>query len=416
MNNNLSIDFHKLLFALSTALDISGRGVMKHHIRVALIARQIAEEHKLDQEDINIITYASLLHDIGTITFAEKNKLLDFEVKDTYDHCERGARFLKCSRLLEYLSEIVYCHHDRWDGKNRTGLAGSEIPLASRIIHLADRVDVLIDNNQYILHQRDDIIKKIKSLSGTVLDPTLVDILGHLSSQESFWLDLTAGAYDTILLNRLKHSRENVNMKDLLSVGEVFAQVIDSKSSFTHIHSRLVSMVSSRIASIAGMTPSQCQSMGVAGLLHDLGKLVVPEEILEKPGRLTTNEYNIIKSHSYYTYRVLEMVEGFEEINQWASYHHETLNGNGYPFGIKGENINNGARIMAVSDIFAALVEDRPYRPGLPRNKVEQILVDKVKQQCLDQQWVGLLLENYNLLLGVKEELNKNYNPPSPSC
>nr|WP_238480872.1 HD domain-containing phosphohydrolase [Desulforadius tongensis] len=406
----MNIDYYKLLFALSTALDFTGKGLMKHHIRVALIAQQIARKIGLNENETSEVVCASLLHDIGTINFTEKARLVDFEVQNTYDHCMRGERLVNSSPLLKPLSVVILCHHDRWDGKNKTGLAGESIPLASRIIHLADRVDVLIDSGRYILQQRDEIIKKITSLAGVFFDPQLVLALVDLARRESFWLDLTGGNYERILLSRIKPGRKNVSMEELLSVGEVFARVIDGKSRFTHVHSRLVSLVAGEMAELAGFSRDHCRAMRVAGLLHDLGKLAVPESILEKPGRLTPEEYNIIKCHTYYTYRILEMVEGFEEINLWASYHHECLNGRGYPFGIDGKKLSAESRIMAVSDIFSALVEDRPYRLGLSRHKVEQILLEKVKAGDLDAKWVNLLLENYNQLHELKEACSMDIN------
>ncbi|MBO8137336.1 MAG: HD domain-containing protein [Desulfotomaculum sp.] len=407
----VNINYFKLLMALSTALDLTGSGMMKHHVRVALIASRIAHKIGLDQDTVKRVVHASLLHDIGTITFTEKAKLEDFEAADTYSHCARGRWLLEFSPLLRGLAEIVHSHHDRWDGGNKTGLSGDDIPLASRIIHLADRVDVLINNSEYVLHQRKFIINKIIDLSGRVFDPYLVEVLLDLANQESFWLDLTSGMYEKLLPKEIRYSREKVSVQGLLSIGEVLARVIDSKSRFTHIHSRLVSKVALQMSKAAGFSPGHCQAVGAAGLLHDLGKLAVPEAVLEKPGPLTSKEYDIIKCHTYYTYRILEMVDGFEDIKCWASYHHEKLNGKGYPFGLEYKKLSDESRLMAVSDIFSALVEDRPYRLGLSRHKVEQILLEKVKEKELDGKWVSLLLDNYNEMYNLKDSCKTNENP-----
>ncbi len=399
------IDFHNLLVSLSMALDFHGQGLMRHHVRVALIAEQIARKLAMKEKEIDNLVSAALIHDLGADTFKEKSRLVQFEVNNPENHCRRGYHLTASSTLLKPLGEIILYHHDRWDGKNNSGLKGDSIPLASRIIHLADRIDVLIKENRYILSQRQRILYKVKSLSGSVFDRMLVDVFQELSLRESFWLDLVHPRADFILKTKLHSFQTNVTAEDLISISEVFAQVIDGKSRFTHLHSRLVAGVAEQMAVLAGFTAEKCTAMRVAGLLHDLGKTAIPEEILEKPGRLTEEEYSIIKSHTYYTYRILEMLDNFEEIKCWAAYHHEKLNGRGYPFRIAAEGLDDGSRILAVSDVFAALIEDRPYRQGLPRHKVEQILLEKTENLELDRRWVELLLDNYNQLAEIKMQL-----------
>ncbi len=185
-----------------------------------------------------------------------------------------------------------------------------------------------------------------------------------------------------------------VSHQELLQVSEMFARIIDGKSPFTHRHSRLVSQIALYLAGKMGFNQKELQDMKVAGLLHDLGKLTVPDEILEKPGKLSQYEFNIMKQHTYYTFQILNLIEGFESINQWASFHHEKLNGSGYPFHLNANDLSPGARIMAVSDIYSALVENRPYRRGLERNDIFKIMGNQVKEEAIDEEIVMLLWEN----------------------
>ena len=103
----------------------------------------------------------------------------------------------------------------------------------------------------------------------------------------------------------------------------------------------------------------------IAGLLHDLGKLRVPDEILDKPGKLDSDERSVINSHSFETFQILRNIDGFEEIAPWAAYHHEEPDGNGYPFHLNGADLPLEARLLRVADIFQAMVQDRPYRQGM---------------------------------------------------
>ena len=130
--------------------------------------------------------------------------------------------------------------------------------------------------------------------------------------------------------------------------------------------------------------------MEIAGLLHDLGKLAVPNDILEKKGSLNGEEINFIRKHTYYTYTVLSRVGGLEHIAAWAAYHHERRDGNGYPFHVSDENFSKLARIMAVADIMTALTEDRPYRAGMTKKNAEKILLSMAENGGVDGSVVDL--------------------------
>ena len=136
--------------------------------------------------------------------------------------------------------------------------------------------------------------------------------------------------------------------------------------------------------------------MRLAGYLHDLGKLAVPSEILEKPDKLTAAEFAVIRSHTYYTYRVLEKISGLETVNEWASFHHERLNGDGYPFHRAGDTLSLGSRIMAVADVLTAITEDRPYRAGMAPEKAMGILTSMAEGGVLDPSVVELARVNFD--------------------
>ncbi|MFA6612534.1 MAG: HD domain-containing phosphohydrolase, partial [Dehalococcoidales bacterium] len=131
-----------------------------------------------------------------------------------------------------------------------------------------------------------------------------------------------------------------------------------------------------------------------AGLLHDLGKLAVPTEILEKEGKLTADDFAIMRSHTYHTYRALEPIKPLKTVNEWASFHHERLDGNGYPFHITGPQLSLGSRIMAVADVSTALLEDRPYRAGMAQDEATRIL-ERMSKDAIDGDIVNILKANF---------------------
>lgn len=403
------IELYKLLRALSLAMDYNRSGLMRHHQRVALICSYLAEEIQLDPDLLPQLFCSAIIHDAGTSTFKEKADLERFETINPWRHCKRGHQLLSKMPILKPLAKVILYHHDRWDGQNQSGLSGSSIPLPSRIIFLADRVDVLAYQTGNILDYRQEIVDQINEQSGTMFDPELVHVFNKVSSKESLWLDLTSQFMDSQLGRRLHTCPVITSEKEIIGVSKIFADIIDSKSPFTYRHSRLVAETASLLAGQAGFTGRQQKRMYIAGLLHDLGKLSIPEEILEKPGRLNKQEYNVIKHHTYITHQILSMIDGFEVINQWAAYHHEKLNGEGYPFHLTGADLSVGSRIMAVADIFSALVEDRPYRKGLPRHRVEEIMNHMVATKSIDGEIVHILMDNYREAEILKEGMPVNW-------
>lgn len=197
-----------------------------------------------------------------------------------------------------------------------------------------------------------------------------MDTFNQLARFESFWLDLTARQSEDLLRQYKFKESIKLDYHELAQIAEIFAQVVDSKSAFTLAHSRRVAEVASLLAKKFMFSPLECEIVKISGLLHDLGKLAVPDGILDKPDKLTNDETEIIKHHTYFTSLILNKVNGLETIAQWASFHHEKLDGNGYPFHTKGEVIPLGSRVLAVSDIFTALAEDRPYRKGFAKEKI----------------------------------------------
>jgi len=394
----------ELLAALSTALDFTAHGLSAHHRRVAYAALEVGKAAGLGTAETGRVYTAALIHDLGAPTFVEKMELHRFEVASPFEHCARGAALAAAIPGLEGVAEVILSHHDRWDGANPSGLAGEAVPVESRLIHLCDRLDVLIDAKHYILDQADVILARLKDGAKSLFDPLLYQALEDVAARESFWLDLVSWNLPELLREKAgRPAPGRDGAASLAGIAGMFARVVDSKSPFTHRHSRLVARVAGELAARLGFGAAERERVYIAGLLHDLGKLSVPEAVLDKPGRLTAAEYRVIKRHTYYTYHILRRVPGLEEIAGWAAYHHERLDGRGYPFHLRGAELSTGARLMAVADLFAALVEDRPYRPGLPRMQVESIIRDQVRDGAVDGEIAGVLLADYESFAALDE-------------
>jgi HD-GYP domain-containing protein (c-di-GMP phosphodiesterase class II) len=145
------------------------------------------------------------------------------------------------------------------------------------------------------------------------------------------------------------------------------------------------------LAERSGLSADSCAKIEIAGLLHDVGKLRVPDGILDKPGALDQQERQIINTHSFETYQILRHIKGFEEITPWAAYHHEEPGGSGYPFRLDGRTLPIEARLLRVADIFQAMVQDRPYRKGLDREQALGFLGHLAAAGRLEPELVSLV-------------------------
>ena len=138
-----------------------------------------------------------------------------------------------------------------------------------------------------------------------------------------------------------------------------------------------------------------------------MGKLAIDNDILEKPSTLTAEEFSIIKSHPFYTYRILDVISGFDMISKWAAYHHEKPNGKGYPFHLDNCNLPLGAKIIAVADVFTAITENRPYRKSMGDQQCKEVLQEMMDENALCPKVVTVLLDNFEEIKGICKNAQK---------
>ncbi|WP_018963597.1 HD-GYP domain-containing protein [Coprothermobacter platensis] len=381
--------------SLSEVVDLASPSLTSHQEQVAYISMKIAEEMGLSSQEQCQIALAGELHDIGFLSLEDRLKFSEktFEIQNTYNHETIGYALLRKFKPLEYPATMIRFHHLPWDNGKGASYNNMPVPLGSHILHLADRIAVSIDKRKEILGQVDSIVKQILDHNETLFNPSVVKAFISLSNREYFWLDASSNYCGRIVKEKLEPLNLWLSMKDLLLLAELFAQIIDFRSPFTAHHSSGVAATAGALARLAGFSAVECQLMQVAGYLHDIGKLAVPGDILEKPGDLDDTEKRIMKSHVYYTYRTLQDISGFETINTWASLHHERLDGTGYPFHLTAVDLPLGSRIMAVADVFTAIMEDRPYRKGLESEVALEIL-DNMRKSALDPHVVSILFSN----------------------
>ena len=396
MHQRKHVHLFDLVLLLSDAMDMISPAVVNHHYRVAYIASALASElHLTEDMKVNVLL-AGALHDCGALSLKERINALRFEAEQPQLHAEQGYLLLSAFRPLQRAATLVRYHHTPWDWGKGASVAEQQVPMESHVLHLADRISVLVNSRRDVLSQAKTIRGRIQGESGRMFVPRFVNAFLELGAREHFWLDLVSPALGSILSRITESHTIDLDVDQLLELADTLRRMIDYRSPYTATHSMGVALVAERLARSVQLSQDQCQLMEVAGQMHDLGKLAIPTEVLEKPGPLNAREKRIMHRHPYLTYRTLEAVKGMDEVKSWASFHHERLDGTGYPFHVRAEALSPGSRIMAVADVFAAITEDRPYRKGMRPREAGQTLEGLVKDSALDGDVVSTLMHHFD--------------------
>jgi putative nucleotidyltransferase with HDIG domain len=285
--------------------------------------------------------------------------------------CERGSSLARLMGLPEGTATAILDLDEHWDGTGLPeNLRGDKIHLYARIMLLAQTLE-----NFAVAQSREAALQIIQVRSKKWFDPALVKVTLALAKRDHLWTGI-----DEPDLAPIVQAFDRAAV--MLSVGDetldnicgAFAQIVDAKSPFTFNHSNGVANASVTIARRLGLSPQRVIFVRHAALLHDLGKLGVSNAILEKPAKLTDEEWKSMKRHPEDTWRILNSIPYFAELSEVAASHHEKLNGTGYWRGLNAEQMSKEARIIVVADIFDALSANRPYRDSLPLEKVFSIM------------------------------------------
>ena len=387
--SNFNINLHDAIYSLSDALDLVGVTHIHHGKHVAYIAAECSKKIGWQGQRMDDLFQAAILHDCGVSKTEVHNRLAQFEWENDGEHCKAGAALLNTCPLMSNLAPVVLYHHTHWSKLKDLDIP-METKLAANCIYMADRVDVLalaftIDQSNLLLG-RHEIRNKIFEKRGDWFCPELVDAFMAVSISEAFWLTLESEHVEGYVSVWLAETQtQEMDFQQLRSIVSIFSYIVDAKSSFTREHSDGVARLARYIGELFTLPEENCEMLELAGLLHDIGKLRQPDELLDKPDKLTNEEYAHIQRHSFDTYNILKNIHGLEKITEWAAQHHERVDGSGYPYHLGAGGISLEARIVAVSDVFQALAQKRPYRDSMKPDEIMEILNEMTDDGKLDR-------------------------------
>ena len=274
--------------------------------------------------------------------------------------CERGAAIARKAGFGEDVGAAIADLHEHWDGGGLPfGRRRSEIHLFARILAACAALDVFNS-----VRGPAAAIEMLARRRGSWYDPEVVDAL--LADAPAILAEIAAPDFAARAWALEPPSEVRVSDgADVDRIAGAFADIIDAKSPFTGSHSHRTAEVAEALAGELHLGSGALIDIRRAALLHDVGKLSVPNSILDKPGRLTDAEFTIIKRHPEMTHRILAPIPTFASVAELAASHHERLDGTGYFRGLAADGLAIGARIVAVADVYEALTADRPYRAGM---------------------------------------------------
>ena len=400
----MKLDLTDLIYARSFALDKVEYELLGvetgHGRRVACLCLFMAESAGIGGEELRDYIGCCVLHD-NALTESIHDELNNFEyitdqsgkqlsdvvnkdfVEQERSHSKIGERNIHLVPFRTNVDNIILYHHEHADGSGAMGKTAAETGLKTQILHLADEIDIHYKLSSLTESEFNRMSEWVQSQSGKMF------------SEKAVQLFQDAVTYDKILYLRNKNAFTNLKRElhtvandysdeEIHNFARMFASIIDYKSEFTQTHSLGVADKAEQMANYYGFDHEKATRFYLAGALHDIGKLLVSNDILEKPGKLTDDEFSTMKDHASATRYVLRLVKGIPDVVRWASNHHEKLNGKGYPRGLTAEDLSFEERLMACIDIYQALTEQRPYKDGMPHEKAISIMQDMADKGEID--------------------------------
>ena len=405
-----TVRMDSLIKSIAAALDIVEGGLLgastNHGKRIAVLCAKMGKALQKNQEEITALAVCAMLHDSALTEYILSEQIGGYHDPAMKKHCEFGQRNVDALHFKTNVKDFILYHHERADGNGPFGIREGEGPLEAEIITIADSIDAAHHLQRLEPEElpaiREIIVKESGKRYGRkaaevmleVLDwPTVVSLNDRVIKQTA----------EAVLLPWTV----DIETDTILGLAGFAAKIIDYKSVFTQKHSTQIANKAWFMGKHYQYEPQVLAELYLAASLHDLGKLAVPSDILEKPGKLTGEEFDIIKEHVRLTWELLHDIEGFETICQWACNHHEKLDGSGYPFGKKADELDFNSRLLACLDLYQAISEERPYHPGRNHADTMKILYEMAGTGKIDKD----IVNDLNKVLAPYD--GKDMPPPS---
>jgi HD-GYP domain-containing protein (c-di-GMP phosphodiesterase class II) len=301
--------------------------------------------------------------------------------------CEVARETARRLGLPTSLQRALYEVHEWWQGGGApSGLKGDEIALPARVARVASDA-ALFDQ----IGGPELATDALRGRAGGMLDPAIVQVF--LANARALLAHASAGDPRECILEVEPEPAVEKDAAELADVAGAFADLADLKTPFTHGHSTEVATLATTAAERLRLDHVTVARLRVAALLHDLGRVGISSSIWEKPGALTTAEWEQVRMHAYHSERILATSQTLESAAPIAGMHHERLDGSGYHRGCRAADISPASRVLAAADAFQAMTQTRPHRERLPDEQAAEQLVNDSRSGRLDPDIVAAVLD-----------------------
>jgi HD-GYP domain-containing protein (c-di-GMP phosphodiesterase class II) len=306
-------------------------------------------------------------------------------VDSMLSHCQVASTFAEEVGLGPEVHGPLRQVFARWDGRGVPEVGGEELAMPVRLAQLADIVEV-----HHRLHGVEGAVAVAEARSGGQFDPRLVAAFTRCAPR--LLAELDDGATWEAVIGSAPALDAALGPDEIDRALTAMADFVDLKTPYRSGHSRAVSALAAEAGRRRGLAADEVRDLHRAGLLHDLGRLGVPNTIWDKPGPLTGAEVERVRLHPYYAARMLRRPPLLARVGALATTHAERLDGSGYPRALPGAALGPGARVLAAADVYQAMVEPRPYRAALPPPEAAASLRGGVRAGRLDSDAVEAVL------------------------
>lgn len=389
----MRIDFTDMLYSLSFALDAVEHeltGVTAEHgKRVAWLCCKMTGGLGFTREQLVDFVGCAILHDNALAEYLREEAdyaRLSQEAKPVRrrsNHMVLGEDNVRLLPFRTDVTNVILYHHENADGTGPLKKTAADTDIRTEILHLADYVDLKYRLQTMTEREFWDMSAWVTAKSGRLFtDRAATQFFRNVS-----WEDI-ADIQSRDVVEALRASVPDVchdyTDEEVEGIALFFSRIVDYKSSFTKRHSLGVAEKARAMAEHYGWPHDKVMRYYFAGAMHDIGKLIVGNDILEKPDKLTAAEFAHMKDHAAATLRLLSSINGFDDIVEWAANHHEKLDGTGYARGLSAADLPFEDRLMACIDIYQALTEPRPYKDGMDHCKAMKIMYSMASDGKID--------------------------------
>lgn len=381
-----NIEPMKAFCAVNDALRRIDERLVNHGERVGYIACSLCEAGGLEL-DKKILFHLCAFHDIGVYKTDEVDSLFKFESSDVQKHSIYGYLFLKYMTPLNDYAEAVLYHHSSWQDMLDRNISYADY---AAMIHLAD----CIDNYFTYDNQKEEVIKLL-DINKNKFNMDYFSIAEKCIKDDLILPELLDGSYHDQNLKMCRNFKHSVH--EALEYINMIIYIIDFISIHTVTHTVNTVSIALNIAEQFNLSEKEMDEVYLGALLHDIGKIAIPSEILESSGRLSDDEKTIMRKHVDETERIIQGIVS-NSVCQIALRHHEKLDGTGYPKGLSSKDLTIQQRIVAVADIISALSSRRSYKEPFPKEKILTI-IGEMSEKELDPEICRYVTESYDKIV-----------------